>query len=277
MNPGIYPRLDFDEYKAIDAWSPSLVKAGLVSMLELDYRKNNPKPVTAQMRFGSAVHCAVLEPDEFVKRYVIWDGGRRAGKDYKQFCAVNEGKEVLTALEYEQCLAARDSAYRHPIAGPLLSAGKPDDREVSMVWRENQTGLWCKGRADRILEDPRALVELKTTRVKVVDDRALTRIASTLGYHISLAAYQDGYSNLTGHILPAKIIFVEQLPPHDVRVLSADTAAIEGWDQWQKLLEQIVECSVTGIWPGCDQAEGELKVWETGIEYADAKIGNESI
>ena len=221
------------------------------------------------------MHCAVLEPDEFVKRYVIWSGGRRAGNDYKQFCAVNEGKEVLTTLEYDQCLAARDSAYRHPVAGKLLSARNTDDREVAVVWRDGMTGLLCKGRIDLLL--PGVITDLKTTRVKVADDRALTRVASNFGYHISLAAYQGGVSDVTGEIPGVKLIFVEQTPPHDVRVLTMDNALIAGWDRWQSLLKDVLECSTSGVWPGCSDKESELKVWDAEAERETVTLDGEKI
>ena len=266
MKPGIYRGMSFDEYKWISAWSPSLVKSGQISMLQLNYNRTHSKPATPAMRFGSAVHCAVLEPDEFVKRYCIWNDVRR-GKAYTSFKSEAEsiGQEILTESEYDTCLAARDSARAHPVAGPLLTAGDPEDAEVSLVWECNQTGLLCKGRADLILPP---LVDLKTTRIKVADVRGLTRIASNFGYHIALAAYQDGISTLTGETVSAKLIFVEQQPPHDVRVMNVpDAVMAQGWDEWQHLLAQIAECKRTGIWPGCDSGESDLHVWDNGIEY----------
>ena len=264
MNPGIYPNLSWPQYRAIDAWNPSSVLPGRGSMLELNYRKTHPKPVTPQMRFGSAVHCAVLEPDEFPLRYCMWDG-RRAGAKYDEFREVNEGREVLTLSEYDACLNTRDSAYRHPVAGPLLKMGDPCDREVSIVWDCTPTGLRCKGRIDLLLP---LVIDLKTTKVRVADDRALTRIASNFGYHIRLAAYIDGISTLTGETPDAKLIFVEQLPPHDTRVLNVPDAVLaQGWDEWQRLLEQVAACEQSGIWPGCDSGESDLIVWNNGTGW----------
>ena len=263
MKPGIYRNLSWEQYRAIDAWNPSSVLPGRISMLEVDYQRRHPKQTTTGMRFGSAVHCAVLEPDLFPLQYCMWDGIRRGNK-YDEFVDANVGREVLTLEEYDRCLAARDSARRHPVAGPLLSMGDPEDAEVSLVWNDYHTGLLCKSRADLLLP---MIIELKTTTGKVADNRGLTRIASNFGYHTALAAKQDGVNTLTGETASAKIIFVEQKAPHDTRVMNiSDAVMAQGYDEWQRLLEQIKGCVETGIWPGCDSGESDLVVWADEIE-----------
>ena len=268
-SPGIYRNLSWDEYRAIDAWNPSSVLPGRVSALEIDYQRRHPKQSTPQMRFGSAVHCAVLEPDQFPLRYCMWEG-RRAGAKYDEFRDVNEGKEVLTLSEYDACLAARDSARKHPVASRFLTAGETEDAEVAVVWEDIHTGLLCKSRIDLLLL---TIIDLKTTKTKVADDRALTRIASRFGYHISMAARQDAISTLTGETPDVKLIFVEQLPPYDVRVKSLpDIVMGQGYDIWQNLLSMVADCERTGIWPGCDAGESELQVWDEGNEQVQVTL-----
>jgi len=263
MEPGIYRGLKFDEYAAIPAWNPSLALSGRLSMLQVEYDRAHSRTVSPSMLFGSAIHCSILEPDRFPLQYAVWTGGRRVGSKYELFIDSNVGRDILKENEYETCLAARDAAYKHPIAGELLRRGEQADREASVVWRDNETGLLCKGRLDLLLPD--LIVELKTTRMHVADDRALTWVASTLGYHIKLAAYQDAVSHLIDEVLPVKLIFVEQIAPHDVRVLNVPAAVLaQGWDEWQRLLGLIAVCERTGIWPGCDSGESDLIVWQDG-------------
>ena len=273
---GICRGLPFADYKAIEAWNPSLVISGRTSMLQVQYDRTHPRAVSPAMLFGSAIHCSVLEPDVFPLRYCVWSGGRRAGNKYDEFVAANAGLDVLKDNEYATCLAARNAVYAHPVAGDLLRRGDLNDREASVVWVDNQTGLTCKGRLDLLL--PELIVELKTTRMRVADDRALTRVASTMGYHIKLAAYQDGISHITGEVLPVKIVFVEQIPPHDVRVLNVPASVLaQGWDEWQRLLGLIAECEAAGVWPGCDSGESDLTVWGDGSEFLPVTIEGESI
>ena len=276
--PGIYPDLDFDEYLAIPAWNPSSVVPGLVSMKKLHYLKTHPKQSTPAMDFGSAIHCAVLEPDQFPLRYCVWTGGRRSGHIYDAFCDANEGKTSLTEDQYQTCLDARDSARSHVLAGELLDVSELDSTELSIVWVDRHSGLLCKGRIDLYLVGiGTAIIDLKTTGKEVANERALRYVASDLHYDVRLAAYQDGISTLTGTIPDCKLLFVEQKPPHDVRVMPMEHSLVQGYDDWQRVLGQIVECTRTGIWPGCSDTEDELKVWETGTEYSNVMIGDEPI
>ena len=277
MKPGIYPRLAFEEYRLIHPrpWSPSSVIPGLVSMKELNYRRTHPVESTPAMKLGVAIHCAILEPDQFPLRYCVWTGGRRFGHLYDAFCDANEGKTSLTEDQYQTCLDARDSAYAHPLAGPLLAASGM--REVSILWVDRHSGLLCVGRIDLLLDGSFTIIDLKTTTDKVADDYAIRRSASKFRTDVSMAAYMDGISTLTGAIPDCKLLFVEQKPPHDVRVMPMEHSLVQGYDDWQRVLGQIVECNRTGIWSGCSDTEDELKVWETGTEYGNVMIGDEPI
>ncbi len=62
-----------DEYYSLPGLSASGMKDLEVSPLRYWYKHVNPErieePPTAAMRFGTALHCAVLEPDKFDQRY----------------------------------------------------------------------------------------------------------------------------------------------------------------------------------------------------------------
>ena len=76
-------------------------------------------------------HTAILEPDRFLRDYVLWES-RRQGKKWEAFAEVNGSKTILTDNQYTQAIAMRDAVAEHPEAGPLMK--KRGDSEVTVIW-----------------------------------------------------------------------------------------------------------------------------------------------
>lgn len=260
--PGIYPGLSFTTYQAIEAWNPSLVKHGRKSMKHLRWEMEHPPgKTTDSMRLGQACHTAMLEPDEVVRRYVLWTGKRKAGKEWDLFCEANAGKQPLSEDEYAAAIGVRDAVRADAVAGPIMAA--PGDRELSAVWND-PLGIACKGRIDFLTSD--CIVDIKTTaRIEPWSFRA---VAESKGYHVSLAAYQDAILTLRGELLPVRIVCVETSPPFDVVVYDLDERELgAGRAEWKALLQRIQHCERTGEWPGVAAGQPlplELKLW--GVE-----------
>ena len=93
-----------------DYFSPSQLKKLFVSVSSLTSYLKRKWQTTPSMMLGSLVHCLVLEPDEFSKRYVVLDdkdickeiGGARptSTKLYKEWLTEltdsNAGKEFVS-------------------------------------------------------------------------------------------------------------------------------------------------------------------------------------
>ena len=58
-----------------------------------DYNKNNPKPQTLAMAFGSMVHHLILEPESFEQHYFVADKPKKNTK---------EGKAAYNRLDQER-------------------------------------------------------------------------------------------------------------------------------------------------------------------------------
>lgn len=264
IEPGIYPGVPLEQYRRWQAWNPSLVKHARTSLLQVWHALHSPPaPPTPQQVLGAAEHCAVLEPDEFPRRYVLWQG-RRAGKAYEQFELANAGMTILRDEEYDKCCAMRRAVVGHMVAAPIVT--DPDaKRECSLCWDDPNTGLRCKGRVD-LLSD--CIADLKT--IRECSDFRMTRECCDYHYHMSMAAYRSGVEVLSGKQLPIRLVFVSSSAPHDVAVRSLEDDSLAcGHERWCKCLAKIRRAIDLNHWPGvCEDRVWPLILpqWELDAE-----------
>ena len=239
--------MDFQTYRDLPGINWSSLKLMGSSPLHFKYGLTHERPDTPAMQLGRAAHCAVLEPDAFPRRYVLWDGGIRRGEKWDKFRQANAGKECLSAADYETALAIRDAVRAHKSARRLLRWGKP---EVSLRWLDESSRMWLKARLDWIA--PRGtLVDLKTSRD--IEPRAFGRTAANLEYHGQLAFYRRGLIARGAALEPVFIIAVESGPPFDVLVYEVDEDVLFAGDQLvTAYLHRLKTCRRRRSWPGRD-------------------------
>jgi hypothetical protein len=258
----------FDEYLQIDALNWSSLKWMRESPAAFLYRLQNPIDDTTRLKQGRGAHAAVLEPDRFAIDYAVFPGLRRQGKEWDEFAAANSGKTILKADEWEDCLAIRDAIMSHPVAKPLLRAGKP---EYVMTWTDEPTGIACKARVDWLGD---CLVDLKTTYS--IEKHRFGIIAARMGYHAQLAFYRTGLRFCGMGDVPVKIIAVEQAAPHDVAVFGLDDGDLyAGEQEYEELLRKVAAGRFSGQWPGRYPEEEALALpkWAFGDEDALDELG----
>ncbi|KKN03263.1 hypothetical protein LCGC14_1109290 [marine sediment metagenome] len=232
------------EYNAIDAIRHSRLKVAGVSMKHYKHALDNERADKPHFKFGRAVHCAVLEPLAFTSRYVLWDGGRRAGKTWTAFVEATPGHDILTATEWNDCMAMVEAVRSHPLAASILSKGEP---EVTLTWQDKETGLCLKCRCD--WARPGIVVDLKTATEG--DFRDFSRAVAKYGYASQAAFYSDGYAAVHGKTPHFVFIVVEKSAPFDCVVYELDDEAIaSGRRSYRGLLEQVAACERFGRWPG---------------------------
>ena len=229
--------MNFDAYRELPGINWSSLKLMDSSPLHFKYGLTHPRPDSSAMQLGRAAHCAVLEPDAFPRRYVLWDGGIRRGKTWDAFQEANADKECLNAADYETALAIRDAVRAHKAARRLLRWGKP---EVSLRWLDESSRMWLKARLDWVA--PRGtLVDLKTSRD--IEPRNFGRTAANLMYHGQLAFYRRGLIARGAALEPVYIVAVESSAPFDVLVYEVDEDVLFSGDQLvTKLLHQVKAC-----------------------------------
>ncbi len=210
------------------------------------WRQEHSRRPTDDMLLGGGIHTCVLEPDRFPLEYVLWDGKVRRGRAWDEFQAANANRVILRLPEYNLCLASRDAVRNDSVAGPIVRAGGGVEQCIS--WHEPTTGRLCKSRID-LLQPGECIYELKST--KSLDATQFGRVAARLGYHISMAFYQDALFAATGERLPVRFIVVGNCTDHDVIVADVDDEILAcGRSEYQRLLRLLIECEKDDSWPG---------------------------
>jgi hypothetical protein len=218
-----------------------------------------PKPYTsAAMDLGTAVHSAILEPDDFERRYIVrpkMDRRTKEGKAaYDDFLAtygarIDAGEIIEIADDVrEQACRIRDAVLNHPTAANLFVDGVAED---SFFWNDPETGMLCKCRPDWLRNDG-IEVSLKTARN--ASRREFNRDCVKYGYHLSTAFYRDGLDACGITTQPTVFVVVETDDPRPERVAvytMCDYYIERGREMYRQGLDAIHRTnSEPGAWKG---------------------------
>lgn len=258
----------------------------------LAWRLEHPTPDSPVLRLGRAIHCAVLEPDEFATRWTVsgqcaavTKAGTQCGSGGTLYhggawyCRVKghapvgagdppEGLEVLEPGDLGIVKVCADAVKAHRPAASLLSGGKP---EQAIEWTDPESGIECRGRVDYLRPD--FLVDLKSTRRETVREFAAD-CARNL-YHGQLSWYHDG-AIAAGRLpkdaaLPC-IVAVSTSEPFDVAAFRVSHVTLEaGRILYRDLLKKYAQCQAADYWPGVapDLCELELPRWAPGMDGSE--------
>jgi exodeoxyribonuclease VIII len=243
MNRAIIDHLSNADYHADPAVSAShlhqVARSGQHYWARYVDPDRQPVKPTAAMTTGSLVHCAVLEPDELLKRYGACPP--RNTKAGKEAAAEMQANGVEPVSETDMLLAQRmaSAVHHHPMAALLLSGGQP---ETSIWWDDPETGLRCKCRPDWI--NGSTCVDLKTTTD--ASPKGFARSVASFRYHV-----QDAHYLASGLFDQFIFIAVEKEAPFAVGVYALDADALsEGQRLRDRDLQRIANCRAMAAWPG---------------------------
>lgn len=227
----------------------------------------NPKPDdagTEDQRFGKALHCALLEPDVFAARYIVLPGDApdrptaamlNAKKNsesslariawWEEWMGRSAGRITLSQADYDRAQFMGEAARQHPVAAALLNEG---EREVTLRWTDEETGLECCGRADiwhpdiAIAADPKTLAS--------AHPRAWERSILAFDYHLQHVHYSEGF-RAVGHPLKHFLfVLMERDPPYVVatRQISAQFEEL-GYRRWRRAMRMLAGAVAQNRWP----------------------------
>ncbi|UPY96240.1 PD-(D/E)XK nuclease-like domain-containing protein [Pectobacterium sp. 21LCBS03] len=195
MTPGIYYDIPNETYHAADGVSKSQLDMVAQSPALLKWQRTAPvdEEKLRALDMGSALHCLLLEPDEFKNRFIVappfnrrTTAGKEAEAKFLADCA-STGKTVMDNEDGRKLELMRGSAFAHPAARWLLESDGYN--EASIYWQDEETEELCRVRPDRYLKDRPVIVDVK----KVADMERFARHIEEFRYHVQDAMYSDGF------------------------------------------------------------------------------------
>jgi len=238
--------VNFAEYRAIDAMNWSTLKHGGKSLMhlrhELDSDDDGDTTNRTMLRLN---HAAVLEPASLASEFAVFDGERRAGKEWEAFKLANAGRQIVKAGEMAAALRVAEAVRSHRAASEALRGARCED---TIVWTDLETGIQCKARLD-VYAPKRHIADLKGDAS--VDEFAFARRVGSNLYYAQLAWYQMGVEAATGDRVPCLLIPYETEEPHDVAVFEVSDDWLQpGHDLCRRLLREYAQAKRDGLWPG---------------------------
>ncbi len=201
---------------------------------------------------GNLAHCAILEPNEFPKRYAVGPCNDKRLKAWKEWEGQQDDDSTAQLIRPSQAETAWQQAAsvrRIPDVDALLRNGQP---EVSAFWIDPATGELCRCRPDWVhpAGDGVILADVKTCGN--ASPREFARQCARMGYHRQAAFYSDGYALAAGApVLGFVFIAVEDAwPYHASAVMLDDESLAKGRAEIAELLPRYAQCRATNTWPG---------------------------
>lgn len=196
--PGFYTNLTNAQYHS----GPGISKSGLdhIAHCPSSLPWSREAPVDQEklkaMDFGTALHCLLLEPEEFDKQFIVapkFNLRTNAGKEeWENFQLEHDDKIIMTAEEWRQLQIMLGSVNAHPTARWIFEQAGVN--EASIYWTDDETGELCRVRPDRILTDHHIIVDVKT--VAGIDQ--FYWHAVDFRYFVQDAMYSAGYESHFG-------------------------------------------------------------------------------
>lgn len=200
------------------------------------------------MAFGSAAHCALLEPELFDLEYAVAPRCDRRTKDGKalwaDFLALSEGKTVLTEEQGALCFEMASAVRNHPVASKLLE--HCNIRESAIFWERE--GVKKRALFDAANDISGIIVDYKTT-----DDASPAGFIAACrkyGYHLQDGHYREAIET---NGLSAQMFFImqEKQNPQVIGVYSIDGfQAKELSNKAHAIAAKIQDCFDSGVFAG---------------------------
>lgn len=219
----------------------------------------HPPKATESMKFGTAMHSFILEPDKFAEEYFVlpenFDGRKKEFKDMLSNISAR-GQQPLTNADYLRLVEIKRNLFQNKYVESLLQG----DHEVSYFFEDEKTGIKCACRPDsfrKLKSGEGLIVDLKST--SDASPEAFQKSALKYFYTLQSALYIKGIEQVEK--IPCRFVFIaiQTEAPYAYGIYEADKFFIEyGKDQMNEYLGILKECQESDNWYGYNGADGEI-------------------
>lgn len=254
---GCYSDVPEADYHASEGLSVSRLKrhrkAAILSTVDSDEE-------TRAQKFGTLIHATVLEPDSIPARFYV-TGLKVINENHAATKAELEkaaGRTLVKQAEYDEAQRIRDAIMRHPAAREMLAPGLLT--EQSFYWVDPATGLLCRGRADGLRLEWRAVVDLKSTEDASAEGFA--RSCTKYLYDWQEAYYREGIEASCGWE-PQAFFFLacEKTEPWIVKPWTIHPADVaQAADEVAEERAHYLRCVQAGDFPAYGDDVGTLRI-----------------
>lgn len=228
--------------------------------------ERKPNEPTPSMMFGTAVHCAILEPAEITKRYtVLPDGFTKQSNANKQLFAdiIASGKTPISMDDWAIVEKIKKKALANIISKSVF-ANVDAIIEGSIFFERD--GVSCRCRPDVMVgpcqQWPNGIiVDVKTATD--AGDVEFGKSAFNYSYHLQAEFYMDGFRrHFETDKLPIFVFYViENTSPFLDNLFMVDMELAEYAENINKrLIAKFSDCQASGIWPGYDKTARLLTI-----------------
>lgn len=258
---GLYPNLPEDLYHGDVVPEGSLSVSGAKKLIPpgcpavYDYERRSGGKRSKSMNAGTRSHALILGRGEEQLEFLDHPDYRKKDAQEERDLAIASGKIPTLPHERAEAEAIRDAVFADDEARSLLDDAS--DVELSMFWRDPETGIWLRGRMDALAWRRRpTVVDVKTTANSSPESfaKSLAEYRYDMQdrhYRDGLAAILSGYpGELAADDIDFRFIAVATDDQHLVMVYELGSDDIERADESNRVARAVYrDCTRRGVWP----------------------------
>jgi hypothetical protein len=241
---------------------------------DLNPNRYPKKEESDSLILGKAAHCLILGDEVYADHFISlpevaprrptsvqieafkrdgkWSAAAAEGAAFwAEWDAKAAGRAFLTAEQVMRIAYMAENLNALPEAREALVG---ELTEVSLIWQDEQTGLWVKSRPDCIPQFSKCDIgDLKTMAPKRTDLwSAVMAATEDRAYDVQLAVMAAGIAAVFGETVErCALIFTQTTEPYEAIPLEvADEALAFGKDMMRLGLNRIARGMRDGVWPG---------------------------